>query len=424
MAQKEGRREFLKRSVLASAGAALALSPINNTLALLTNGKKVKLGYIGVGGRGQHLLRLLFDQQISSDYEVVTICDNYQPSIDAALEIFKEYGRPVPKIFLSHQKMVKNIALDGVVVATPLFAHAHISIDCMNAGIHVLCEKAMARTLDDTKAMYDTHIKTGSILLIGHQRIFSKVYTNAINQIHNGKLGEIGQIRAYWHRNNDWRRPVPKNKPYLEKKINWRLYNEYSAGLLTELMSHQLQIANWALKQNPTSVMGTGSIRYWKDGRQVDDNIALIYSYPDGTQFVYDSLNCNKKYGCQEHILGSKGAMELETNKFYSENPPQAPGILQLINDIEKDVFRDAQIGGASWVPETAVKYEGETIITNKQKGDGTAEELVHFIKCIQKKSAPEWILKEGYNTSIWTLLGEQAIESGTKITCPEKYLI
>jgi predicted dehydrogenase len=160
----------------------------------------------------------------------------------------------------------------------------------MKAGIHVFCEKSMARTLDNTKAMYDAHIDTGRILQIGHQRLFNPVYLEGMKRIHEGGLGQIGQMRAYWHRNNDWRRPVPDNTVEMERFINWRLYKEYSAGLLTELMSHQIQVANWALQKTPVAVTGTGSIVFWKDGREVHDNVALIYSYDDGTQFIYDSM--------------------------------------------------------------------------------------------------------------------------------------
>ncbi len=421
MNKKSNRRDFIKNIVLASTSLAYA-APLTSSLTPLVSEKKVKLAFIGVGSRGQYLLSLILQQKITDKYDVVAICDNYQPNIQKALAIAKQYNIRL-KVYKEHRELIKNEKLDGVIIATPLHEHAHISIDCMNAGIHVLCEKAMARNLDDVKEMYDTHRKTGTILLIGHQRIFNNVYKSAIQRIHSGELGTIGQIRAYWHRNNNWRRQVPENSPQLEKKINWRLYKKYSAGLLTELMSHQIQIANWALKQTPVSVMGTGSIRFWKDGREVDDNVAVVFSYPDGAQFVYDSMTSNKKHGLEEQILGSKGTMELETNRYFSEAPPSAPGILQLVNDIEKGIFNNIPIGGSSWIPETAVTYEGEAIFKN-QTGDGTTEELVNFIKFIKAQSAPEWITKEGYISSIWTLLAEQAIESGTQITCPEKYFL
>ena len=171
----------------------------------------------------------------------------------------------------------------------------------------------MARTLFQQVPL----ILTGKILQIGHQRLFDPKYIDGIQRIRNGELGKLGQIRAYWHRNANWRRPVPEGKPHLEKKINWRLYRDSSAGLITELASHQIQVANWAVGEPPVSVMGAGSIVYWKDGREVYDNVALIYTYRNGMQFIYDSMISNKKYGLEEQIMGDKGTMELEVNKHY-----------------------------------------------------------------------------------------------------------
>ena len=116
----------------------------------------------------------------------------------------------------------------------------------------------------------------------------------------------------------------------------------------------------------------------------------------------------------------------LETNNLLLDKKPKpepAPGIVQLLTDIQKGIFDDVPIGGASWQPETAVKYNGEEIFPG-QVGDGTKEELIHFIEYIQQKSAPEWMIKEAYNASIWTLLTEPAVDTGTKVTCPEEYII
>ncbi|TLX74928.1 Gfo/Idh/MocA family oxidoreductase [Labilibacter sediminis] len=421
----ESRRDFLRKIAIAGAGAAMVANPFGQAFAAGGN-KKVRIAVIGTGGRGRLLLEhLLIIIKEGGNCEISAICDNYQPSLDMAVKLCVKYKSKV-NTFSDYRKLLKDNVPDGVVIATPLHQHAHITIDSMNAGIHVLVEKSMARTLDDVKAMYDVHKQTGSVLMVGHQRLFSKRYLNAMDRIHKGELGEIGQVRAYWHRNKNWRRKVPKDKPELERQINWRLYKEYSAGLLTELMSHQLQVANWALEQVPVSVTGTGSIRYWNDGREVNDNIAAIFSYADGTQFIYDSMTSNKKYGCEEQIMGHKATMELETNKLILEKPPKpkpAPGIAQLISDIKKDTFQSIPVGGASWAPETALKYNGEPIY-NSQKGDGTKEELLGFVDCIRQGKNIDWVTAEGYNTSIWSLLTEQAIDTGQKLTMPEKYII
>ncbi|WP_066631523.1 Gfo/Idh/MocA family protein [Labilibacter marinus] len=423
----ENRREFLKKMAIAGAGMAAMSSPLFHSVSAAGNGKAIRLGIIGTGGRGRYLQEHLYriKDEGSKEFEIVALCDNYKPSLDISLELAAKY-KNAPKGFSDYKKLMKDGGVDAVIVATPLFQHAHITIDCLNAGIHVLCEKSMARTLDDTKAMYDAHINSGSILLIGHQRLFSDKYNDAIERIRQGELGIIGQMHAHWHRGNDWRRAVPAAKPHLERQINWRLYKEYSAGLLTELMSHQLQVANWAKQDIPVSVMGTGSIRYWKDGREVPDNIAAIFEYADGTQFTYDSQTINKRYGCEEEIIGDKGTFELETNRYYNVIPPKpkpAPGIAQLIGDIQKGIFEEAPIGGPSWAPETQKRQKAEPIYVG-QKGDGTKEELINFVRFVKQGKYPEWLVKEGYYASIWTLLTEQAIDSGAKISMPEKFRI
>ncbi len=423
MIKDESRREFLKISSLT---AVASLFPWMSVLAQGKESKnpsdKVKLALIGVGSRGYGLMlniKYMIEEE-DANVEIAAVCDNYQPHYERAI---KDCGNPKVKAFYDYRKVLDMKEVDGVVIATPLYQHAHIAIDAMKAGKQVFCEKAMARTMDDIRAMYDTHIETGKILQIGHQRLFDPKFLEGIERIKKGELGIIGQIRAYWHRNNDWRRELPEGRPDLEKKINWRLYREFSAGLLTELGSHQIQVANWALGKTPVSVMGTGSIRYWKDGREVYDNISTIFSYDDGTQFMWDSMTSNRKYGLQEQIMGDLGTMELETNKVYSETPPPAPGIRELINDIEHSIFDNIPIGGATWVPETAVEYDGD-YISEEWEVDETKLQMEAFVKYIREGKAPEMLTREGYNASIWTLLAEKAVDTGQKLELPDKYKI
>lgn len=128
--------------------------------------------------------------------------------------------------------------------------------------------------------------------------------------IHAGTFGEINAIRTFWNRNGDWRRSVPS--PNLERLINWRLYKEFSKGLMTELACHQLQIGSWALRKIPEKVMGHGAITYWKDGRDVYDNVSCVYVFDDGVKMTFDSVISNKFYGLEEQIMGNLGTVEPE----------------------------------------------------------------------------------------------------------------
>lgn len=137
----------------------------------------------------------------------------------------------------------------------------------------------------------------------------------------------------------EWRLEAEVPSPDLERLINWRLYREYSKGLMTELACHQLQIGSWALQKLPEKVMGHGAITYWKDGREVYDNVSCIYVFDDGVKMTFDSVISNKFYGLEEQIMGNLGTVEPEKGKYFFESVPPAPGFLQMINDWENKVF-------------------------------------------------------------------------------------
>ncbi|MGD8782508.1 MAG: Gfo/Idh/MocA family oxidoreductase [Ignavibacteria bacterium] len=415
------RREFLRKISFAS--LALASMPwlkvLGDESSVKSANDRVRLGFIGIGNRGKALLKNVLVFADLLNVEIAAICDNYEPNYQRALKLTQ--GKA--KGFYDYRNLLNMKDIDGVVIATPLHEHAHITIDALDAGVHVFCEKAMARTLDDTKEMYDKHLRAKRILQIGHQRVFSPVYLNAIEKIRRGDLGQITHMRGYWHRNSDWRRPVPKDKPELERKINWRLYDEYSGGLFTELLSHQLQVINWVKDSFPISVVANGNLIYWKNKREVYDHVSCIYNYPDGSQFLYDSINSNKHYGSEEQIIGSKGTLELEDNKIYSETPPTPPAILQLIHDIENAVFDTIPVGGASWVPETAIDDNGVAIFDD-HKMDETRLQLEAFVRYIRKGEAPEELPVQGYYSSVWSLLAEQAAKTNERVTLDNRYMI
>lgn len=417
------RRLFLKNGLLV--GSAL-LAPVSLMNLMATDNKgvrpdKVRLGIVGTGSRGSYLMQLIHSLGIDEAIEIVAICDIYEPNLNIARAL-----APQAKAFTDYRKLIELKELDAIIVATSLHQHAHITIDALENGLHVFCEKAMARTMEDTFAMAEAHKRTGKILHIGHQRLFDPKYLEGMQRIHEGILGEVTQMRAYWHRNNDWRRPVPEDQPELDRHINWRLYKEYSCGLVTELASHQIQVGNWAKKALPVDVRGTGSISFWKEGREVHDNIALIFSYADGTQFIYDSMVQNKKYGFEEQILGHKGTIEFETNRFFLEEPPTPPqpaGIVQLIGNLEKNIFGSVPIGSSSWAPEVAQNYKGEPLVAI-DKTDGTLEQLIGFARSVREGKPIPGLFEQCYYGSVWTLLAQEAIDTGKVITMPDNLII
>lgn len=240
--------------------------------------------------------------------------------------------------------------------------------------------------------------------------------------VHAGTFGDINAIRTFWYRNADWHRSVPT--PELERLINWRLYREYSKGLMTELACHQLQIGSWALREIPNTVMGHGAITYWKDGREVYDNVSCIYIFDNGVKMTFDSVISNKFYGLEEQIMGNLGTIEPERGKYYFESVPPAPGFIKMMNDMQNKIFDALPFAGTSWALETAEKNTGTYLLGHEPKGDGTDLLIDAFVEAVITGNQPPSIAEEGYYASALCLLGDEALLRGEMLNFPDEYKI
>lgn len=416
---REHRRDFLKRLALVVGSSSLLAempwwSPLRAAPVSDSPADRVRIGLIGVGSRGNvHLAHLLRTPGV----EIAALCDDYEPHLQAGLAKVKG-----AKGFSDYRQMLDMPGLDGVLIATPLYLHARMCLDAFSADKNVFCEKSLAYTIEECQAIADAHRGSNKVFQIGHQRMFSPVFLRAYELVRNGTIGPVTQIRAYWHRNNNWRRPVPS--PDLEHRINWRLYRAYSCGLMTELASHHMQVANWYLGAYPISCAGFGSINYWKDGREVYDNVNLVYRYANGTSVVYDSMISNKFYGMEMQVMGPRGTIEAERGRIYSENPPPPAGIVQLINGIEHGFFDTVPIGGPSWVPDLKKDVSGDPLVDEKITDDGTALELAAYANSIRQGKPIPGMMEQACRAGVCVLMGETAMEQQKEIAWPEGFRI
>jgi len=193
----------------------------------------------------------------------------------------------------------------------------------MEAGKHVLCEKMMAWNAEGCRHMQQTAKKTGRLLEIGYQRFYNPIYQAAYDGIVKpGILGDVFHARLVWHRNGPWRRkedpPSPDfdpsrwGYPTFDHLINWRLYWKYSQGLLAELGSHQVNIANWFFGATPEAVLGSGGVYRWtNEAREVQDHVYVTFEYPHGRTAVFTSIESNAYDHYYEAYYGTKGSLIL-----------------------------------------------------------------------------------------------------------------
>ncbi|MDD4158231.1 MAG: Gfo/Idh/MocA family oxidoreductase [Proteiniphilum sp.] len=427
-----GLRQFIKDLGYLSGGAALLattpwLQSFTPEKAKEIQSEKARIALIGTGSRGQYHIHNLLPMKHA---EIVALCDIYAPNLKEAARLC-----PKAKKYTDYRKMLESPDIDGVVIATPLNWHAPMVIDALSAGKHVFCEKSMALTMDQCKAIYDASRKTDKVLYFCMQRLFDEKYIKGMQMIHSGLIGDVVGLRCHWFRNHDWRRPVPSAA--LERQINWRLYRQSSAGLMTELASHQLEVCNWAMHRIPRSVVGLGDIVHWKDGREVYDSVSLTYRYGNGVKITYESLISNKYNGMEDQVLGSKGTMNLATGMYFLEGEDASAnsGIEQLLSQIGNKVFAAVPAAGSSWRPETKKAYKPHYIVEGKYHindglsmigavKDGSDEILSAFCQaCITGEKGKD-IVEEAYCATMLCLLGNQAMEEQRKIDFPDEYKI
>ena len=362
-----------------------------------TSNDIINVGVIGTGNRGKGLIKLI---NSISDMNVIAICDILPYQIDETLKLFNKK----PKTYTNHLSLLENNDLDAVIISTPINSHSKISIDCVQAGKHVYCEKLMAKGFDATvnlvKAVKDSKI----IFQTGHQYHSSRLYTNVVDLIKNGKIGKVIAFESQWNRNRSWRRPV--KDPNLERQINWRLYRDYSFGLLAELSAHQIDFVNWVLEDNPIKVVGFGGIDFYKDGREVYDNIKVIYEYAGGVKASYTCLSNNAKDGYKISIKGDLGSIDIYKDEawFYSNLDEPLIGEVDGVSGATK-----------SWLGSS----KGQKL--NFKHLTPTEQALIDFKNCIKDNKEPLSNVFTGADVSYAVEMGIKAMDSGNVVSWDSK---
>ncbi|ELC8442781.1 Gfo/Idh/MocA family oxidoreductase [Clostridium perfringens] len=201
----------------------------------------VKVGVIGCGGiaNGKHLPGLSKIKEV----ELVAFCDL---EIDKAEKAAKEYGTEEAKVYSDYKELLKDETIEVIHVCTPNRSHSFITIDALEAGKHVMCEKPMAKTAEEARKMLEAAKRTGKKLTIGYQNRFrlDSEYLHKVCEA--GELGEIYFAKAHAIR----RRAVPTWGVFLNEF-------EQGGGPLIDIGTHALDLTLWMMDNHkPKYVVG------------------------------------------------------------------------------------------------------------------------------------------------------------------------
>ena len=382
------RRTFLKTSAVA--GTALTLPAASYAKVVGANGK-INIAFVGVGGRcQQHVDVILQMKKIGRNVEPFAVCDVWDGDPtkgrgkgQGLLPTAKRCGIAETernRVTKDYRVILENKDVDIVTIATPDHWHAKQTVDAMNAGKDVYCEKPMTRTIEEAQAVVDTWKKTGRVMSVGVQSMADPTWSKANELIRNGRIGHVMQAQTRYYRNSDvgqWRYynltktmnpqtidwdtflghkteflgkpigPTPDVQPF-DRAVyaQWRCYWPYGGGMFTDLFVHQVThlIAAMGVRY-PRRVVGGGGIYLEYDTRDVPDTAMVCADYEEGCQMFVTATMCND-YPIDECIRGKTG-----TIKFV----PQAGDLMKGFEILDQKV-------GAARGPGDAAAEKGEMV--------------------------------------------------------------
>ena len=202
----------------------------------------VKVGIIGCGGiaNGKHMPAL----KALPDVQMVAFCDLIE---ERAVQAKKDYGTPDAKVYVDYKELLADPEIEAVHVCTPNRSHSFITVDALDAGKHVICEKPMAINSAEAKKMVDAAKRNNKILTIGYQNRQRNDSLYMKQEADAGTFGDIYYAEAIAIR----RRAVP----------TWGVFlNEYEqgGGPLIDIGTHALDLTLWMMDNyKPKYCVGT-----------------------------------------------------------------------------------------------------------------------------------------------------------------------
>ncbi len=323
MASDMTRRDALKAGAMGMAATIGAPALVRGA-----SGEKMKVGVIGVGGRGRgaHVNSLLNIDEV----EIAAVCDISQDSIDKTMKFMEARRKSQNKEFVKpdvydrgptdYKRMLERKDLTFVTQATPCNWHAPMFIDTLKAGKHHYAEKPLGITVkecDDCCAIAKANPKL--VVTMGFQWMYHPSYIEAVERVQNGEIGDVVEGRVARH---NGARPL----------LRWFGHRKTCGDWMLEQACHEFNVINWITKAHPLRAFAIGRRDIWthlQPGRNVTDFYSAVLEYPNNVivNYSHDWHSPPGFTGMELKFVGSKGAVDVLGRKIRMRDSKEASGM-------------------------------------------------------------------------------------------------
>lgn len=379
---KTNRRGFLIASGMTALAAQRAYGA-NDT---------IRVGAIGCGGRMRTLLSCL---DKAPGTQLVAGCDVYQPRLDE----IRERTNNAATTHLHYQEILDDKNIDAVIVATPNHWHVKMATDAIAAGKDIYLEKPVNHTLEEGNVLIRAVRNSDRVLQSGMQQRSWIHFQSAVDLIQGGSIGRVTQVRTYWYQNYQnsmlgvptdpklldwklWLGPAPE-QPFSQEKVRrWRWFWDFGGGAMTDLFTHWVDVAHWALKSDKPLTVQTIGDTYYFDKWQCPDTIESALRYP-GFQVGYEGTMVSGIDDGGLEFRGTEATLKITRAGF---------GVYREGSHIENPVLTEHSIH------------------------DGTIDHMANFIDCVRTRKQPNAPVETGVSCARAGHLANLALRRGEKV--------
>jgi predicted dehydrogenase len=438
-----------------------------------SGGDLVRIGIIGFGVRGAQLAESLgfmpkedFEKDMGNaasmkkarlqtqlefgnlDVAITGICDVFDMHAEKGLEIAKHdifTGGDIArkhgvKRYLRYQDMLADPEIDAVIVSTPDHHHAQMTIDAVNAGKHVYCEKAVVHREYEIEPLYAAVKNSNVVFQHGHQYMQTTAFQQAREIVRRGMLGDISHLETTTNRNSvtgawirhldsngnpkpgdtrsiDWKQWLGKapDVPFsIERYYGWARFFDYDTGLYGQLFSHEYDAVNQLLNVGiPKTVAATGGQYYYTDYYgQMPDVLHTNFEFPDKGFTLTYSANLTSSKNRPRTVYGKDAFMT-----FGSELTLTPDGDSEKYADLLKrglvdpsrpmiDIRPGASLDSAlDAVTSASVQYYASRGLVSTNIGgkewDPNHLHLREWIDCIRNGGTPSSDIEKAYPEAV-----------------------
>ncbi|UCD28426.1 MAG: Gfo/Idh/MocA family oxidoreductase [Planctomycetota bacterium] len=367
------RRQMLKTTSFAMPALGWASAGRAETAAK----GMVRMGIIGVGNRAKAHIAII--KALPDRYRITALCDIVPEKVEAGIQLV---GGGDIKTFARHTDLIDSRLCDAVLIATPNYAHKQIAIEALHGGLHVLCEKPLATTLADAKAVVEAVGKCDRVFAVGQQMRYMPGYRRIKQLLDAGTIGQLKYVWAAEFR-GDWAKLY--DDPEVNAQKNWRYYKKLSGGSLVEKNCHDFDILGWLIDAKPLRVTATGGISVYT-GRDTLDHATVAVDFEEGKKLSLGLCMFARPSKADTTIVGTKGMLCFPRSGVYIT--------------VRKPGKRDERID----VPESKL----DKLEIYKHRGTGALH--LDFLDAMARGRQPLTDVNVGYNALRIPIAAQQAI--------------